>query len=79
MLGCVPASLSAAVLDNAHATYDNFQVDVDLSTLVDNPLTGETVGTAYKLSVEMGLNAAVSTVIDGITGISNNDEFQLVQ
>ena len=68
-----------AVLDNAHATYDNFQVDVDLSTLVDNPLTGETVGTAYKLSVEMGLNAAVSTVIDGITGISNNDEFQLVQ
>jgi len=68
-----------AVLDNAHATYDNFQVDVDLSTLVDNPLAGETVGTAYKLSVEMGLNAAVSTVIDGITGISNNDEFQLVQ
>jgi len=69
-----------AILDAVPGSaYSVFTVDVDNSVLIDNPLPGETVGTAYKLGVEMGLNDAVSTVIDGTYGISKNAEFQLVQ
>ena len=61
------------------AAYSTYIVDVDKSTLINNPLTGETVGSVYKLSAEMLANAAVSTVIDTNLGISNDAEFQLVQ
>jgi hypothetical protein len=72
------------------ASYLKYRVDVDRSTLLADPLTGQAVGSVYTLSSSMFANDLVSIVIQSLTGttapaartattgIARNTEFQLL-
>ncbi len=67
------------------ANYSTFRVDVDKTTLINDPLAAlapnpaYAVGAVSTLSNLMYNNNVTSSVIDAVTGISNNAEFQLLQ